>query len=189
MPGSNNELGNAVVAGKRVYLRTPTRRDLKEFLTLNRASTELHRGLVSPPIQTTQFTAFLERCRRTDAACFFICRVEDRRIVGSINLSQIFLGGFRNAYLGYFIGAPYAARGYMTEAIGLMLRHAFRNLKLRRLEANIQPGNVASVALVKGAGFVREGYSRRYLKVCGRWRDHERWAILAEDWKAKDSGH
>ena len=80
MPGSNNELGNAVVAGKRVYLRTPTRRDLKEFLTLNRASTELHRGLVSPPIQARQFTAFLGRCRRTDSACFFICRVEDRRI-------------------------------------------------------------------------------------------------------------
>jgi len=78
--------------------------------------------------------------------------VEDRRIVGSINLSQIFLGGFRNAYLGYFIGAPYAGRGYMTEAIGLMLRHAFTHLKLHRLEANIQPGNVASAALVKGAG-------------------------------------
>jgi len=184
MPGSNIKIENAVVAGQSVYLRTPARRDMKEFLALNRASTQLHRGLVSPPTEGPQFTAFLERCRRTDSACFFICRVEDRRIVGSINLSQIFLGGFRNAYLGYFIGAPYAGLGYMTEAIGLMLRHAFTHLKLHRLEANIQPGNVASAALVKGAGFVCEGYSRRYLKICGRWRDHERWAILAEDWKA-----
>jgi ribosomal-protein-alanine N-acetyltransferase len=183
MRPSNKELENAVVAGKNVYLRKPVGGDMKEFLALNRASTELHRGLVSPPTESPQFTAFLERCRRADTACFFICRVEDRRIAGSINLSQIFLGGFRNAYLGYFIGAPYAARGYMTEAIRLMLRRAFTNLKLHRLEANIQPGNVASTALVKGAGFVREGYSRRYLKVCGRWRDHERWAILAEDWK------
>ena len=183
MPRSNRKIENAVVAGQSVYLRTPARRDMKEFLALNRASTELHRGLVSPPTEGPQFTAFLERCRRADSACFFICRMEDHQIVGSINLSQIFLGGFRNAYLGYFIGAPYAARGYMTEAIGLLLRHAFTQLKLHRLEANIQPGNVASAALVKGAGFVREGYSRRYLKICGRWRDHERWAILAEDWK------
>src|SRR2546430_4434693 len=183
MPRSNNKSENAAVAGKSVYLRPPVRRDIKEFLDLNRASTELHRGLVSPPTQPAQFTAFLERCRRADSACFFICRMEDQRIVGSINLSQIFLGGFRSAYLGYFIAAPYAGRGYMTEAIRLILRYAFTHLKLHRLEANILPANVASVALVKGAGFVHEGYSRRYLKIGGRWRDHERWAILAEDWK------
>ena len=183
MPRSNHEIENALVTGKNVYLKKPVRGDMKEFLVLNLASTELHRGLASPPIQAAQFNAFLKRCRRADSACFFICRLEDHKIVGSINLSQIFLGGFRNAYLGYFIGAPYAGRGYMTEAIRLMMRHAFTQLKLHRLEANIQPGNVASVALVKDAGFVREGYSQRYLKICGRWRDHERWAILAEDWK------
>jgi ribosomal-protein-alanine N-acetyltransferase len=71
----------------------------------------------------------------------------------------------------------------MTEAIQLLLRYVFADLKLHRLEANIQPGNVASIALVKRAGFVREGYSRRYLKIHGRWRDHERWAILVEDWR------
>ena len=72
----------------------------------------------------------------------------------------------------------------MTEAVRLLLRHAFARMKLHRVEANIQPGNLASLALVKRAGFIKEGYSRRYLKICGRWRDHERWAILAEDWKA-----
>jgi len=73
----------------------------------------------------------------------------------------------------------------MTEAIALMLRYAFADLRLHRIEANIQPGNVASIALVKRAGFVKEGFSRRYLKIGGRWRDHERWAILAEDWRAR----
>ena len=71
----------------------------------------------------------------------------------------------------------------MTEAVQLMLKHAFEHLKLHRLEANIQPRNIASIALVERAGFTREGYSRRYLKICGRWRDHERWAIIADDWK------
>jgi ribosomal-protein-alanine N-acetyltransferase len=73
----------------------------------------------------------------------------------------------------------------MTDALKLMLRHAFGKLKLHRLEANIQPGNAASIALVRRAGFVREGFSRKYLKIGGKWRDHERWAIIAEDWQAK----
>lgn len=72
----------------------------------------------------------------------------------------------------------------MTEALRLVLRESFKRLKLHRLEANIQPHNTASIALVKCAGFVREGLSRRYLKICGRWRDHERWALLAEEWAA-----
>jgi len=86
--------------------------------------------------------------------------------------------------VGYYVGSRHAGRGYMTEAIQLTLRHAFEESKLHRLEANIQPCNAASIALVRRAGFTREGYSPRYLKVCGRWRDHERWAITVEDWKA-----
>lgn len=174
---------NASVIGERVFLRRPSARDLEELITLNRASTRLHRALASPPTRPEQFRAFLKRSRRIDCACFLICRIEDDAIVGTVNLSQIFRGGFQNAYLGYYVGERYARQGYMTEALRLMLRYAFLELKLHRLEANIQPENVASIALVRRAGFVREGYSRRYLKICGRWRDHERWALIAEDWK------
>lgn len=110
-----------------------------------------------------------------------IRRREDDAIIGAVELSQIARGGFQSAYLGYHLGAPFQGQGYMTEALQLAMRHAFRVLKLHRLEANIQPSNRSSIALVKRLGFRREGYSRRYLKVSGRWRDHERWAILAED--------
>ena len=72
----------------------------------------------------------------------------------------------------------------MTEALQLGLRHAFRVLDLHRVEANIMPGNRASIALVKRAGFRREGYSARYLKIAGHWADHERWALTVEDWRA-----
>jgi ribosomal-protein-alanine N-acetyltransferase len=67
----------------------------------------------------------------------------------------------------------------MRNGLRAVVRHAFAKLKLHRLEANIRPINVASVALVKAGGFSKEGYSPRYLKIGGRWRDHERWAILA----------
>ncbi len=72
----------------------------------------------------------------------------------------------------------------MSEGLQLAVRCAFSTLRLHRLEANIQPGNLASVALVRRCGFVREGFSRAYLRVSGRWRDHERWALVAHDWKS-----
>jgi ribosomal-protein-alanine N-acetyltransferase len=69
----------------------------------------------------------------------------------------------------------------MTVGVGAVVRKAFTYHGLHRLEANIQPDNRASIQLVQRLGFRREGLSRRYLKIGGRWRDHERWAMLAED--------
>jgi len=83
----------------------------------------------------------------------------------------------RSACVGYFIGAAHSRQGFATEALQLILQFAFKQVKLHRTEANIQPQNVPSIALVKRAGFTREGYSRRYLKIARRWRDHERWAF------------
>jgi ribosomal-protein-alanine N-acetyltransferase len=109
----------------------------------------------------------------------------EERIVGAIHMNEIVRGVFQSAYLGYWIGAPHARRGYMTEGLGLALTHAFKRLGLHRLEANIRPENTASLALVRRLGFRREGLSPRYLKIAGRWCDHERWAILAEEWRPR----
>ena len=173
-----------IIRGKRVLLRHPSKKDQAEYLALNSRSVSFNDGLASPPTQPEEFAAFLKRCRLNTNACFFICRRTDGAILGSINVSQIYHGFFQSAYLGYHIGAEHAGQGYMSEALALILAYAFTELKLHRLEANIQPHNAASIALVKRAGFVREGFSRRYLKICGEWRDHERWAILVEDWLA-----
>lgn len=175
-----------IVKGQRVVLRLPAESDGAEFLAVNRRSAKFNRGLASPPTTMRQFDAFISRNDKPDGACFLICRAQDGAVMGSIALSQIFLGGFRSAYVGYQIGEEFSRQGYMTEVLQLMLRHAFVKLKLHRLEANIQPENAASIALVKRAGFVKEGYSRRYLKISGRWCDHERWAILVEDWRKQN---
>ncbi len=98
-----------------------------------------------------------------------------------ITLSQIFRRGFQNAYLGYYGMQAFAGRGLMSAAVRLAVRHAFDVVGLHRLEANIQPGNLASVALVRRIGFRREGFSPRYLQVNGVWCDHERWALLADE--------
>lgn len=169
-----------------MFLRRPTARDCEEFVRLNRASRRLHRGLASPAVTPGQFAIYLKRRRRLDSPGFLICRASDGAIVGGINLSEIVRGNFRSAYLGYQIGEPFARRGHMTEALQLVLRFAFGRLGLHRVEANIQPRNRASIALVRRAGFRREGFSRRYLKIVGRWRDHERWALLSEEWRARN---
>jgi ribosomal-protein-alanine N-acetyltransferase len=167
--------------GTAVYLRHPAATDRAEFLDRARASRPLHRPWVYAPEDDGSFDAYLRSNADDASERLLVCHREDGAIVGAYNLSQIFYGGFRNAYLSYYVFAPFGGRGYMRDGLRLVLRHAFGPLGLHRLEANIQPGNTASIALVRGAGFRREGFSPRYLKVGGRWRDHERWAILADD--------
>ncbi len=96
------------------------------------------------------------------------------------NLSQIFMGPFRSAYLGYWGYPPTGGRGLMTDALRAVARFTFDELGLHRIEANVQRDNVRSLALVRRAGFVKEGFSPRYLRIGGVWRDHERWALLAD---------
>lgn len=152
---------------------------------MNRASLQFHKGRAFTPVTPAQYARYLAACRQPNFLGLLIKRRADGVVVGALELSQIVMGVFRSAYLGYYLGAPYAGQGLMSEAIALVLNHAFTEMGLHRVEANIQPDNAASLALVAKLGFVREGYSRRYLKIRGRWRDHERWAILAEDWGAR----
>jgi ribosomal-protein-alanine N-acetyltransferase len=171
----------ALETGDRTLIRRARAGDADEFTELMRASRSLHQPWSFPPVRREEFTALVERARADDFELLLLCNRDDGRILGFFNLSQIFRGPFLNAYLGYAVGEPYAGEGYMAEGIQLVLRHAFGSLGLHRLEANIQPGNEPSIALAKGAGFRLEGFSPRYLKIDGKWRDHERWAILAEE--------
>jgi ribosomal-protein-alanine N-acetyltransferase len=108
---------------------------------------------------------------------------DDGELAGVINISEIVRGVFCSGYLGYYAFVPHAGGGYMRSGLAAVLRLAFRQYKLHRLEANIQPDNRRSIALVRSLGFSREGYSPRYLKIAGRWRDHERWALTVDAWR------
>ena len=171
--------------GRRVYLRAPRPSDRDEFLRLVRASRDLHRPWVYAPETAREFAAHLVRCGRATERCFLVCRRSDDALAGTYNVSQIARGFFESAYLGYYAFQTTAGQGLMAEGLELVLRHCFRRLKLHRLEANIQPDNERSKRLVERAGFSYEGYSPRYLKIGGRWRDHERWAITREDWTGR----
>jgi ribosomal-protein-alanine N-acetyltransferase len=173
------------VGEARVVVRSLTAGDRDAFVSAMRASRSLHHPWASPPTTDAAFDALLARTRNESVEAMLACRREDGAIVGYFNLSQIIRGPLQSAFLGYGAVAQYSGRGYMTEGMMLVLRRSFGELRLHRVEANIQPGNHPSIALARRCGFVCEGFSERYLKVAGRWRDHERWAIRAEQWRAQ----
>ena len=168
-------------AAPRVRLAKPSVRWLRAFVAAVRRSRKLHAAWVSPPATPAAYRAYLRRLRRTSHTGHLICMRGSGELVGVVNISEIVHGAFRSGYLGYYAFTPHARQGLMTEGLARVIDTAFRRLGLHRLEANVQPGNHASLRLVRRLGFRKEGFSPRYLKIRGRWRDHERWAILADD--------
>ena len=169
-----------ITAGPTVGIRRPTLADRDEFVALARASAAFLRPWIDPPVEPEQYDAYLHRREANGDGGGLVCEVASGRIVGMINVTCIVRGAFQSAFLGYWIGAPFAGRGHMTEAMRLLVGHAFGEMNLHRLEANIQPGNLRSIALARRCGFQLEGLSPKYLRVFGQWRDHERWAVRAE---------
>ena len=112
---------------------------------------------------------------------FFLFRDLDDRLLGGITLSNVRRGVTQAAAVGYWIGKPFAGRGLMTKAVSGVVRFAFEELKLHRLEAACMPSNTASIRVLEKNGFQREGLARRYLKINGVWQDHLLYATLADD--------
>lgn len=171
-----------------MVLRRPTAADEAAFVEAMRASAAHHHPWLYPPITPAAFAAYLERIAGDRYEGFLARRVDDDAIVGWLNISEIVRGALQSAFIGYGGVAAYAGKGYMTEALTQLVEHAFGPLGLHRLEANIQPDNVASIALVRRLGFAHEGFSPRYLKIGGVWRDHDRYALRVEDWRARQAG-
>ncbi|MFD9729431.1 GNAT family N-acetyltransferase [Streptomyces sp. NPDC059072] len=178
--------------GAHVGLRPYRTADGPEFTARAHESRELHRPWLFPPDTIEAYEPYAARLTEGGSrAGFLVCERETGAIAGFVNVNNIVRGAFRCGALGYGAFAHAAGRGLMREALGLVLAHAFapqstksgntaNGLGLHRLEANVQPGNAASIALVRGAGFRLEGLSPDFLYVDGAWRDHERWAITAE---------
>jgi ribosomal-protein-alanine N-acetyltransferase len=174
----------------RVVLLPAARRDRADFIAAMRASADLHQPWISPPVDDDAFDAVLERARGESFEFMLTRRRADGAIAGYFDISQIIRGPLQSAFLGYGGVAALSGQGYMSEGLQLLLRHVFEELRLHRIEANIQPDNERSLALARRAGFSREGFSERYLKIGGQWRDHERWAIRVEQWQgARDRGY
>ncbi|GGU65507.1 GNAT family N-acetyltransferase [Streptomyces lavendofoliae] len=163
----------------RVVLCPLTLADQDEFCSLVRASTELHAPWMQLPAGAEEFQDWMHRFDDGSSLGFLIRVRETGAAAGMVNINSVIRGRYQGASLGCAAFAPSAGRGYMTEGLTLVLRHAFDDLRLHRLEANIQPANEASLSLVRRLGFRYEGLSPAYLYIAGAWRDHERWSLTA----------
>ncbi|MGA5554316.1 GNAT family N-acetyltransferase [Streptomyces lavendulocolor] len=154
--------------GPRVALRYFTLDDGDEFVARVRESRDLHRPWLFPPDTAAAYAAYARaRIESPDCEPLLVCeRGEDGAIAGFININNIVRGGFLSGTLGYGAFRHAAGRGLMGEGLALVLRHAFGPLGLHRLEANM---------------FRLEGFSPSFVLVDGAWRDHERWAITADN--------
>jgi ribosomal-protein-alanine N-acetyltransferase len=174
--------GPGPAGSARVRIGAPEPADETEFLAAVHASRDLHRGWVDPPDTPERFAAYLGRAGRETQASFLVRHTACGGLTGWVNINDIVRGAFQSGYLGYAGFAGHGGQGLMAEGVAAVVTTAFADLGLHRLEANIQPDNGPSLALVRRLGFRREGFSPHYLLIDGQWRDHERWAVLASDW-------
>jgi ribosomal-protein-alanine N-acetyltransferase len=177
------------IPGNGVTLRAPQSGDHTEWAALREASREF----LTPwepiwPSDDLTRGAFRRRLKRyaddqrSDLAyALMIFRNEDGALVGGITLANIRRGVAQAGSIGYWVGAPFARKGYMTAAVRALVPFCFQTLRLHRVEAACIPGNAASVRLLENTGFTREGYARSYLCINGVWQDHLLYAQLAGD--------
>jgi [ribosomal protein S5]-alanine N-acetyltransferase len=177
------------IVGDGVVLRMPLMADFPVWAELRETS----RKFLTPweptwPADDLTRAAFRQRLRRyaedmrTDQAYpFFLFRAEDNVLLGGLALANIRRGVAQAASLGYWTGAPFIRRGYMTAAVRALIPVAFDVLRLHRLEAACIPTNLASTRLLEKTGFRREGYARSYLCINGTWQDHLLYARLGTD--------
>lgn len=177
------------LAGEGVVLRPPQMTDYAPWAGLR----EISRDFLTPweptwPADDLTRAAFRRRLKRyaedqrTDQAyAFFLFRREDEELVGGLTLANIRRGVAQAGSIGYWMGAPFVRRGYMTAAVQALIPFAFSTLRLHRLEAACIPTNAASIRLLEKTGFSREGYAHEYLCINGIWQDHLLYARLQDD--------
>ncbi len=177
------------IRGEGVYLRLSELRDFPEWATLREKS----RAFLTPwepiwPVDDLTKASFRYRVRRhaeemyrDEAYSFFIFREEDDALLGGLSLGPVRRGVAQAATLGYWMGEPYAGKGYMSAAVRAAMSYAFDKQGLHRIEAACLPNNEPSKRLLERVGFRQEGYARSYLNINGQWRDHLLFALLDSD--------
>lgn len=169
-----------------IFIREPKIEDKNEFIAAMQRSQSLHHPWVKAPVTSNEFDEYLKQYQQSNHKSFLVCD-EKESIAGVFNVSEIVRGLFQNAYLGFYVVVDYSEKGYMSAGLKLVLAYIFNELKLHRIEANVQPDNVKSIQLIKKNGFRCEGFSPRYLKINNEWCGHERWAITYEDFIKDDT--
>ena len=179
----------AIMQGNGLHLRMPGVSDYPQWAELRARS----RGFLVPWEPTwandeltrgayrRRLRQYFKELRDETGYAFFIFRSADQRLMGGLSLSNVRRGVTQACTLGYWMGAPYAGHGQMTEAVRTLVPFVFGHLWLHRLEAACLPENVSSRRVLEKNGFGYEGLARRYLKINGQWQDHCLFARVSDE--------
>ena len=179
------------LSGERIYLRPPKRRDAVRWQKLRLYSKDFlvpwepswdsfscSRRAYMRFLKNSNYLANMDR-----AYSFLIFNSTDKDLLGGVNVGNVRRGVAQSANIGYWIGKKYSRKGYMYEALRILIPSLFIDLRLNRVEATILEENIASQKLLKKLGFKKEGKLRNYLKINGNWRDHVIYGLLQNDFK------
>lgn len=175
------------VTGARISLIAPAIQHMDEFIKRSISSKDLHGNWTQPPDTKEGYLAYLDRINKENQFGAFIKHNTTNELVGVININEIVRGVFQSGYLGFYLFSGFNKQGLMNEALKLLINYAFESMQLHRLEANIQRGNIDSLRLIHNIGFIREGFSRKYLYINKQWCDHVRYAVTNEMLKASNN--
>ncbi len=174
---------------ERMTLRLPTHTDYRAWAELREASAD-HLRPWEPVWAHDHLTrkAFTNRVywagraeQQGTALPLLMFRRDDQRLLGALTLDNVRRGPVQAGTLGYWIGAPFARRGFMKEAVLAVVHFAFFTLDLSRIESACLPENTASRGVLEKTGFKYEGVAQSYLQINGRWRNHVLYANLRHD--------
>ena len=177
------------LSGKRIFLRPPKRRDALKWQKLRMASknflvpwepawnaSSCSRRAFIRYFKNSNYLANMDR-----AYSFLIFNIEDKALLGGVNVGNVRRGVSQSASLGYWIGKQHSRKGYMKEALDVLIPSLFLDLQLNRIEAATLENNLASKNLLNKIGFKKEGKLRKYLKINGEWQDHVLYSLLEYD--------
>lgn len=157
------------------------REDAAELLSAIARSQELHHPWVTPHRNLSELADYIDQ--PPEIRLSYGIREAGGELAGVININSIIRGAFDNGFLGFYALSPHEGRGIMGQGLAAVIDLAFGEHELHRLEANVQPDNTRSAALVRRLGFRLEGRSPRYLRIDGEWKDHDRYALTVEEWR------
>lgn len=170
---------SAIIESEKLILTRPCIDDMLPFIKAVKEAKAWLQDWVNPPCTTTEFKQYIKLSQAANNEAFLIKSKPKMTIIGVININEIVLKALKSGYLGFYtLHKP--RTGLMSEALHHIINYAFYNLDLHRLEANVQPDNLASINFIRKNNFTEEGMSPNYLKIAGKWRDHLRFAITKE---------
>lgn len=174
------------LSGQNVYIRLLNVDDAEEMLQLlvenkeffQKYAMERTGDFYTLESQQKRLQMLAENAKQDLDYYFGIFTMEENRLIGTINLFSVIRGSIQSAFVGYFLDEKHNGRGFTTEALKMIVKYAFEELKLHRVEAGVMPHNIRSIRVLEKAGFEKEGLARKNVKINGKWEDHQQMAII-----------